>query len=78
VNDRPEHVRTLSRYLAPLPIKLNLIPYNPAPGSEWVPPSPATIQQFRNWLEAEGIFIRRRREKGERIMAACGQLGGKA
>ena len=78
VNDRPEHVRTLSRYLSPIAVKLNLIPYNPAPGAVWIPPSPATIQQFRNWLEAEGIFVRRRREKGERMMAACGQLGGKA
>ena len=77
VNDQPEHVQTLSRYLSPLPVKLNLIPYNPAPGSEWISPSTETVQQFRSWLEAENIFVRRRREKGERIMAACGQLGGR-
>jgi 23S rRNA (adenine2503-C2)-methyltransferase len=77
VNDQLAHVRALSRYLSPLPVKLNLIAYNPAPGSEWIPPSAETVQQFRNWLEDENIFVRRRHEKGERIMAACGQLGGR-
>ena len=38
INDRQEHARALARYLAPMTAKLNLIPYNPAPGSEWQPP----------------------------------------
>jgi 23S rRNA (adenine2503-C2)-methyltransferase len=77
VNDRHEHAVALARYLAPMKVKLNLIPYNPAPGSEWQPPSVDAYERFHSWLVAEKVFVRRRGEKGGRIMAACGQLGGK-
>ncbi|MEE4113792.1 MAG: 23S rRNA (adenine(2503)-C(2))-methyltransferase RlmN, partial [Desulfobacteraceae bacterium] len=76
INDRPEHARALARYLAPMTVKLNLIPYNPAPGCEWHPPSADAYERFHAWLVAENVFVRRRGEKGGRIMAACGQLGG--
>jgi len=78
INDQPEHARALSRYLGPLRAKLNLIPCNPAPGSEYAPPSEDDFKCFRNVLEKNNVFVRRRRRKGERIMAACGQLGGNA
>ena len=78
VNDQPAHARALSRYLSPLRVKLNLIPYNPAPGSEFAPPSNEEFQYFRSLLEDENIFVRKRHRKGERIMAACGQLGGRS
>ena len=77
INDRQEHARALARYLAPMTVKLNLIPYNPAPGCEWHPPSAEAYQRFHAWLVSENVFVRRRGEKGGRIMAACGQLGGK-
>jgi 23S rRNA (adenine2503-C2)-methyltransferase len=77
INDRQEHARALARYLAPMTVKLNLIPYNPAPGSEWQPPSAEAYERFHAWLVAENVFVRRRGEKGGQIMAACGQLGGK-
>jgi 23S rRNA (adenine2503-C2)-methyltransferase len=77
VNDRREHAAALARYLAPMKVKLNLIPYNPAPGDEFRPPSIDTYDCFHAWLLAEKVFVRRRGEKGGRIMAACGQLGGK-
>jgi 23S rRNA (adenine2503-C2)-methyltransferase len=77
VNDRREHAAALARYLAPLKVKLNLIPYNPAPGDDFRPPSTDTYERFHAWLLAEKVFVRRRGEKGGRIMAACGQLGGK-
>jgi 23S rRNA (adenine2503-C2)-methyltransferase len=77
VNDQPVHARALSQYLNPLRVKLNLIPYNPAPGAEYAPPSDAGFRHFRSLLEEENIFVRKRHEKGERIMAACGQLGGR-
>ncbi len=76
VNDRHEHAGALARYLAPMKVKLNLIPYNPAPGADLKPPSAETYERFHDWLVAEKIFVRRRREKGGRIQAACGQLGG--
>jgi len=77
INDRPEHARSLARYLTPLPVKLNLIAYNPTPDSGLQAPSPEAYERFRSWLVAEKIFVRRRGEKGGAIMAACGQLGGK-
>lgn len=77
VNDRQEHARALARYLAPLKVKLNLIPYNPAPGSGLKSPSVGAYERFHAWLVAEKVFVRRRGEKGRSIMAACGQLGGK-
>lgn len=77
INDRPEHAHALARYLKPLPVKLNLIAYNPTPGASLQAPSPEAAERFRSWLVAEKIFVRRRGEKGGAIMAACGQLGGK-
>ncbi len=77
LNDRPEHARALARFLSPLRVKLNLIPYNPEPGSELSPPSAEAYERFHAWLVAEKVFVRRRTEKGGGIMAACGQLGGK-
>lgn len=77
INDRQEHAGALARYLSPMKVKLNLIPYNPAPGSDFNPPSAEAYERFHAWLVAENVFVRRRGEKGGRIMAACGQLGGK-
>ena len=76
VNDHRDHAAMLARFLRPLTAKLNLIPYNPADGSRLEPPSAKTYHRFHGWLVAEGVFVRRRGEKGGRIMAACGQLGG--
>jgi 23S rRNA (adenine2503-C2)-methyltransferase len=77
VNDRQEHAVALARYLAPMTVKLNLIPFNPTPGCGWQPASAVAYEQFHAWLVAQNVFVRRRGEKGGRIMAACGQLGGK-
>jgi 23S rRNA (adenine2503-C2)-methyltransferase len=76
VNDRQEHAQALAGYLSTLPVKLNLIPCNPAPGSEWMPPSDEAVERFRGFLEKENVFVRNRNKKGTHIMAACGQLGG--
>ena len=78
LNDQQEHARTLARYLAPLNAKLNLIAYNPTPESDLQAPSPGAYERFHAWLVAEKVFVRRRGEKGGRILAACGQLGGKS
>jgi 23S rRNA (adenine2503-C2)-methyltransferase len=75
INDRREHARGLARFLSPMQaVKVNLIPYNPGPGSEFNPPSADAYEQFHAWLVEENVFVRRRSEKGARIMAACGQL----
>jgi len=76
VNDQQEHAGTLARYLVPLNVKLNLIACNPAPESDLRAPTTEGYERFHRWLVNENIFVRRRGEKGGRIMAACGQLGG--
>lgn len=77
VNDRDRHAVELAGYLAPLRAKLNLIACNPAPGSGFKPPSRETFERFHASLVARKVFVRRRGERGARIMAACGQLGGR-
>lgn len=75
INDAKSHALSLSRYLAPLAAKVNLIPCNPAASGDFAAPSPEACDQFRKWLVEEGVFVRQRGEKGGGIMAACGQLG---
>lgn len=58
---------------------LNLIPFNPFPGSEFERPDLQTVENFKKWLEAYDIpIITIRTTKGEEILAACGQLNTKA
>ena len=74
VNDRPEDARRLVRLLADLPAKVNLIPFNPWPGSEYRPSSAERVRRFRRLLEAGGLEAPVREPRGRDILAACGQL----
>jgi 23S rRNA (adenine2503-C2)-methyltransferase len=53
---------------------VNLIPYNTVAGLPWRRPSLARQQKFAGVLQARGISVTLRREKGHDIDAACGQL----
>jgi 23S rRNA (adenine2503-C2)-methyltransferase len=78
VNDSAAQARALARLLgdAGVPCKLNLIPFNPFPGSP-LRRSPADrIRAFATELAAAGIVATVRRTRGEDIDAACGQLAG--
>jgi 23S rRNA (adenine2503-C2)-methyltransferase len=74
VNDAEEHAQQLADYLEGLRVKVNLLPINRLPGSEFAPPSESAIEQFRNRLAEKKIWVRLRTSKGQNIMAACGQL----
>lgn len=74
VNDSAEDARRLSRLLRGIRSKINLIPFNPHPGSRFERPAPAEIEAFQNLLHAEGYQINVRRPRGDDIQAACGQL----
>lgn len=76
VNDKPEHARQLADYLSGLPVRLNLIAYNPTRGAPFAPPSEDKVSQFLRHLIELKIFVRLRKSKGSPIWAACGQLGG--
>jgi 23S rRNA (adenine2503-C2)-methyltransferase len=74
VNDTAEDARRLSRLLRGIRSKINLIPFNPHPGSRFERPAQVEIEAFQNLLHAEGYQINVRRPRGDDIQAACGQL----
>lgn len=76
VNDKPEHARQLIKLLQGVPAKVNLIPFNPFPLTQYERSSPEAIEIFRNLLVEKGINTITRRTRGDDIDAACGQLAG--
>lgn len=76
VNDSSTQARQLARLLRGIKAKVNLIPFNPFPGSEYRPPDQATIDRFHAILTAAGYICTTRRTRGDDIDAACGQLVG--
>jgi 23S rRNA (adenine2503-C2)-methyltransferase len=77
VNDSPSQARELVRLLRGHPAKLNLIPFNPYPGTRYRRSPLATIQRFRDELIRGGLLATIRRTRGDDIDAACGQLAGR-
>ncbi len=77
VNDSDRHARALIRRLQGVPSKLNLIPFNPFPGTGYRSSSPERIERFRQILLRSGIVAITRKTRGDDIDAACGQLVGK-
>ena len=76
VNDKPEHATQLIKLLRDVPAKVNLIPFNPFPHTQYERSSQATIDSFRDQLVAKGINTITRKTRGDDIDAACGQLAG--
>jgi 23S rRNA (adenine2503-C2)-methyltransferase len=76
VNDREEDMRRLAKLLAHRPGKVNLIPFNPFPGTAYRRSPPAVIERCRDFLLRKGIRTTIRRTRGDEIDAACGQLAG--
>lgn len=76
VNDSPQHARKLASVLSGVPAKVNLIPFNPFPQSEYRRSSRPVIDRFRDELMRRGIVTVTRKTRGDDIDAACGQLAG--
>jgi len=76
VNDSEAQARRLARLLVNRPAKVNLIPFNPFPGSDYRRSSPEALGRFRQLLLDAGIMTITRRTRGDDIAAACGQLAG--
>ncbi len=74
VNDSPAEARELVRLLKGLPAKVNLIPFNPWPGSPYKTSSGEAVRAFAEIVEAAGYSSPVRRPRGRDISAACGQL----
>ncbi|HRP73516.1 MAG TPA: 23S rRNA (adenine(2503)-C(2))-methyltransferase RlmN [Luteimonas sp.] len=84
VNDQPEHARGLIRLMRDFDnrlqmkdaAKVNLIPFNPFPGTRYERPDDAAIRRFQKLLNEAGRIAPVRRTRGDDIDAACGQLKG--
>lgn len=74
--DQAEHAAELARLVrrTGLPIKVNLIAWNPGPGVPYETPNPAQVEGFRQSLIGQGIPTYLRKPRGRDIYAACGQL----
>ncbi len=84
VNDQPGHARELVRLMREFDnrlqmkdaAKVNLIPFNPFPGTRFQRPDDAAIRRFQKLLNEAGRIAPVRRTRGDDIDAACGQLKG--
>ena len=74
VNDSDEDARRLVKLISGIPAKINLIPFNPWPGSPYERSDWNRIEAFGDIVNAAGYASPIRRPRGEDIMAACGQL----
>ncbi|MDH5672757.1 MAG: 23S rRNA (adenine(2503)-C(2))-methyltransferase RlmN [Myxococcales bacterium] len=74
INDADEHARALSERLRELRVKVNLIPMNAVPGSQWRAPTAARVDRFQKLLRERGLDVFVRKRRGDDIAAACGQL----
>jgi 23S rRNA (adenine2503-C2)-methyltransferase len=77
INDRPKDAHELARLLQRMPCKINLIPFNPFPDSDYECSDAKTINRFRDILYKAGYVAVVRKTRGDDIDAACGQLAGK-
>jgi 23S rRNA (adenine2503-C2)-methyltransferase len=74
VNDSPADAKALVRLLAGIPAKINLIPFNPWPGSSYECSDWETIERFADIVNKAGYASPVRTPRGRDILAACGQL----
>jgi 23S rRNA (adenine2503-C2)-methyltransferase len=76
INDTDAHASELVRCLEGVPAKVNLIPFNPFPGSNYRRSPRARVDRFFELLNRAGIVTITRKTRGDDIDAACGQLAG--
>ena len=84
VNDQPSHARELVKLMREFDrrvqmkdaAKVNLIPFNPFPGTRFSRPADEAIRAFQKQLNNAGMIAPVRRTRGDDIDAACGQLKG--
>lgn len=74
VNDSLQAAEKLYKLLKGIPVKINLIPFNPSPSIPYRPSPPERIFRFQELLIKKGMTVLLRKSKGGDILAACGQL----
>jgi 23S rRNA (adenine2503-C2)-methyltransferase len=73
-NDDPAEAKKVARLLRGLPVKINLIPMNPIEASTLGPPSFGRVGAFQQVLIDAGYSCFVRKQRGDDVSAACGQL----
>ncbi len=76
-NDSISDARELAEYCKHLPVKINIIEYNPIDGGEFKQAEPHRVDAFAQFLESRNLIVNVRRSRGKDIDAACGQLANK-
>jgi 23S rRNA (adenine2503-C2)-methyltransferase len=76
INDSEANAHELAKRLRGIPSKINLIPFNPFPGSGYKCSSRRAIDRFKTILIESGLVTVTRKTRGDDIDAACGQLVG--
>jgi len=76
VNDRPHHAHELAVLLKDIPVKINLIPFNPFDLVDYKRVSNNALRTFQDILIKAGYTTTVRTTRGDDIDAACGQLSG--
>lgn len=74
LNDSVEDAQRVVRLLEGIPSKVNVIPYNPHPASEYARPTDQALDKFHRYLLGSGVSAMIRHSRGRDILAACGQL----
>lgn len=74
LNDSPEDAQDLAELMNDRSHMINIIPFNPFPGTSFKRPAPEGVEKFKEWLVRENIRVMVRKTKGDDILAACGQL----
>ena len=74
LNDHKEHAEKVAKLLKGMPAKVNLIPFNPYPGSVYKRPTRARVEAFQSVLRNRGIQALIRHTRGDEVLAACGTL----
>jgi 23S rRNA (adenine2503-C2)-methyltransferase len=77
VNDSIDDARQLAKLLRGIRCKVNVIPFNPHPESDYARPSEAAIEAFQNECKRLGFLTYLRTPRGDDIDAACGQLANR-
>lgn len=76
-NDSLEDARELANYCKNVPVKVNIIEYNPIDDGEFQKAETKKVDEFAKFLEDKNIIVNVRRSRGKDIDAACGQLANK-
>ena len=74
-NDSEQDAKRLARLLNGIRCKINLIPFNPFPGSPYRRPADGDVLRFQSVVRQAGFDVLIRKSKGRDVLGACGQLG---